>query len=94
MYRQESDEPLPTGDVTLRMEFEADSATPATGSDVRLFADGKEIGKGRMDNSVSVRFSGYAGMDIGRDNGVSSIAATRTRRRSPSREPSRRSCST
>ena len=24
---------------------------------------------GRMDHTVPVRFSGYAGMDIGRDNG-------------------------
>jgi arylsulfatase A-like enzyme len=69
VYRQESDGALPTGEVTLRMEFEADSPTPATGGDVRLFANGSEIGKGRMDNTVPVRFSGYAGMDIGRDNG-------------------------
>ena len=69
VYRQESDEPLPTGAVTVRLEFHADAATPATGGDVRLFANAKEIGKGRMDNSVPVRFSGYAGMDIGRDNG-------------------------
>jgi hypothetical protein len=27
------------------------------------------VGKGRMDHTVPVRFSGYAGMDIGRDNG-------------------------
>ena len=69
VYRQESDGSLPTGEVTLRMEFEADSPTPATGGDVRLFANGHEIGKGRMDHTVPVRFSGYAGMDIGRDNG-------------------------
>ena len=49
VYRQESDGSLPIGDVTLRMEFEADSAAPATGGDVRLFANGHEIGKGRMD---------------------------------------------
>jgi len=36
-----------------------------TGGDVRLFANGNEIGKGRMDHSVPVRFSGYSGMDIG-----------------------------
>jgi arylsulfatase len=69
VYRQVSDEPLPTGEVTVRLEFEADSPKPATGGDIRLLANGKEIGKGRMDNSVPVRFSGYSGMDIGRDNG-------------------------
>jgi arylsulfatase len=69
VYRQASDAVLPTGEVTLRMEFEADSPAPATGGDVRLFANDREIGKGRMDNTVPVRFSAYAGMDIGRDNG-------------------------
>jgi arylsulfatase len=69
VYRQESDSPLPDGEVTVRMEFHADAARPGTGGDVRLFANGQEIGKGRMDHSVPLRFSGYAGMDIGRDNG-------------------------
>ncbi len=40
-----------------------------TGGDVRLFANGQKIGKGRMDHTVPLGFSGYAGMDIGRDNG-------------------------
>ena len=34
-----------------------------------LFIDDRPVGKGRMDHTVPVRFSGYAGMDIGRDNG-------------------------
>ena len=69
VYRQESDTPLPAGEVTVRLEFHADAAQPATGGDIRLFANGQEIGKGRMDRTVPLRFSGYAGMDIGRDNG-------------------------
>ena len=36
---------------------------------MRLFANGQEIGEGRMNHTVPLRFSGYAGMDIGRDNG-------------------------
>ena len=51
------------------MEFAADDATPATGGDVTLYIDDRPVGKGRMDHTVPVRFSGYAGMDIGRDNG-------------------------
>ena len=51
------------------MEFEADGATPATGGEVTLFIDDRPVGKGRMDHTVPIRFSGYAGMDIGRDNG-------------------------
>ena len=69
VYRQESDTTLPAGEVTVRLEFHADAPKPATGGDVRLFANATEIGKGRMDFTVPLRFSGYAGMDIGRDNG-------------------------
>ena len=51
------------------MEFAADAAKPATGGDVTLFINDRPVGKGRMDHTVPIRFSAYAGMDIGRDNG-------------------------
>ena len=69
IFQQVAEENLPSGDVTVRMEFAADGATPATGGEVTLFIDDRPVGKGRMDHTVPVRFSGYAGMDIGRDNG-------------------------
>lgn len=69
IFKQVADEDLPTGDVSVRMEFAADGATPATGGEVSLFIDDRPVGTGRMDHTVPVRFSGYAGMDIGRDNG-------------------------
>ena len=69
VYTQVAEEDLPTGEVTVRMEFLADAAKPATGGDVTLFVNDRQIGKGRMDYTVPIRFSGYAGMDIGRDNG-------------------------
>ena len=69
VYRQVADQPLPEGDVTVRMEFAADAPKPATGGEVTLFINDQPVGKGRMDHTVPVRFSGYAGMDIGRDNG-------------------------
>ena len=69
VFKQVAEEDLPTGDVTVRMEFAADGATPATGGEVTLFVDERPVGKGRMDHTVPVRFTGYAGMDIGRDNG-------------------------
>ena len=34
-----------------------------------LFVNDKPVGGGRMEHTVPVRFSAYAGMDIGRDNG-------------------------
>jgi arylsulfatase len=69
LYRQQADEPLPAGEVTVRMEFAADAPKPATGGEVTLFINDRLVGKGRMDHTVPIRFSGYAGMDIGRDNG-------------------------
>ncbi|MGZ6662235.1 MAG: arylsulfatase [Solirubrobacteraceae bacterium] len=69
VFRQQAEEPLPEGEVTVRMQFAADAAKPATGGDVTLFIDDRPVGKGRMDHTVPIRFSGYAGMDIGRDNG-------------------------
>ena len=69
VYRQVADQPLPEGEVTVRMEFAADAPKPATGGEVTLFVNDQPVGKGRMDHTVPVRFSGYAGMDIGRDNG-------------------------
>jgi arylsulfatase len=68
--RQVADTPLPTGTVNVRLEFAADAPQPGTGGEVTLFVDGERVGGGRMDHTVPFRFSGYAGMDIGRDNGL------------------------
>jgi arylsulfatase len=69
VYRQQAQEPLPEGDVNVGMAFAADAAKPATGGEVTLFINDKPVARGRMDHTVPVRFSAYAGMDIGRDNG-------------------------
>jgi arylsulfatase A-like enzyme len=69
VFKQVAEEDLPSGEVRVRMEFEADDAKPATGGEVTLFIDDRPVGKGRMDHTVPIRFSAYAGMDIGRDNG-------------------------
>jgi arylsulfatase len=69
IFRQQATDPMPTGDVSVRMEFAADGAHPATGGQVTLFVNDEPVGGGRMDHTVPIRFSGYAAMDIGRDNG-------------------------
>jgi arylsulfatase len=69
-FRQESEGPLPAGSVTVRMEFAADAPKPATGGEVTLYVDDKPVGGGRMEHTVPARFSGYACLDIGRDNGM------------------------
>jgi arylsulfatase A-like enzyme/uncharacterized membrane protein len=68
-YKQTSTEPIPTGDVVLKMLFEADEPVPGTGGKVTLWADDKQIGEGRLDKTISLIFTTYAGMDMGRDNG-------------------------
>jgi len=69
-YKQTSTEPLPTGEVNVKMLFEADENKPGSGGKVTLWANDKQIGEGRLDKTVPVAFSSYAGMDIGRDNGL------------------------
>ena len=54
----------------VRMLFEADRQQPMTGGTVSLYANDEKIGEGRIERTVAVRFSGYAGMDVGRDNGL------------------------
>jgi arylsulfatase len=68
-YRQTSTEPIPTGDATLKMLFEADAPKPGTGGNVTLWAGDRQIGEGYMPHTVSMLFTTYAGMDMGRDNG-------------------------
>ncbi len=69
-YKQVSAEPIPAGEVTVKMLFEADENKPGSGGNVTLWANDKQIGQGRLDKTVPVAFSSYAGMDIGRDNGL------------------------
>jgi hypothetical protein len=69
-YRQVSTEPIPTGKVSVRMQFDADETKPGTGGTVSLWANDAKIGEGRIDRTVPVAFSSYSGMDIGRDNGL------------------------
>ena len=69
-FRQESEGPLPAGEVSVRMEFAADAPKPATGGEVSLFVNDERVGGGRIEHTMPARFSGYAGMDIGRDNGL------------------------
>ena len=63
--------PLPTGKVNVRYEFTADTpGKMATGGMSRLFVNDEQVAEGRIEHSVPLRFSAYAGMDISRDNGL------------------------
>ncbi len=69
VYRQQAPDRLPAGEVNVRLEFAADAPKPSTGGQVTLLVDDKPVVSGRMDHTVPIRFSAYAGMDIGHDNG-------------------------
>ncbi len=69
-YKQTSTEKIPAGAVTVKMLFQADAPKPGTGGTVTLWANDGQIGEGRIEHTVPVAFSTYAGMDIGRDNGL------------------------
>ena len=69
-YEQVSTEPIPTGEVTVRMLFDSDRQERSAGGSVSLYANDEKIGEGRIEKTVAVRFSGYAGLDVGRDNGL------------------------
>jgi arylsulfatase len=63
-------EQLPAGRVQVRYEFTADKpGKPATGGRGRLFVNDRQVGEDRLEHTVPQRFTTYAGMDIGRDNG-------------------------
>ncbi len=68
-FKQVAEEDLPTGEVTVRMEFAADEAKPGDRRRGDPLHRRPTCREGRMDHTVAIRFSGYAGMDIGRDNG-------------------------
>jgi arylsulfatase A-like enzyme/uncharacterized membrane protein len=69
-YRQIATEPLPKGEVSVRMQFDADETKPGTGGLVSLYANDVKVGEGRINRTVPIAFSSYAGMDVGRDNGL------------------------
>ena len=68
-YRQVSEVPLPSGAVVVRLDFEADAPVMAPPGEVTLWFGDDLVGRGRLEHTVPIMFSGYAGIDVGRDNG-------------------------
>ena len=68
-FRQVSTVAVPAGPVTVRLDFEADAPVMAPGGEVTLWLDGQPAGSGRLERTVPIMFSGYAGIDVGQDNG-------------------------
>jgi arylsulfatase len=69
-YKTVATKPLPSGSYVAKMVFASDEPKPGSGGTVSLFAGDEKIGEGRIDRTVPIAFSSYAGMDVGRDNGL------------------------
>lgn len=64
-------EKLPAGKVKVRYEFTAETPWKlATGGTHRLLVNGQPVAEGQLEHTVPLRFSGHAGLDVGRDNGL------------------------
>ena len=68
-YRIVSTENVPTGKVTLALNFKYDGGGMGKGGTITLLANGKKIGTGRVDQTAGFKYSLYEGQDIGEDSG-------------------------
>ena len=68
-YRVVSTEPVPTGKVTLAMDFKYDGDGTAKGGTITLLANGRKIGEGRVEKTTPFKYALAEGQDIGEDTG-------------------------
>ncbi len=69
-FNVDSDGVLPTGEVELKMVYKTDANKPFAGADITLFANDKQIGKGRVKKSIPNRVTLDETLDIGFDTGT------------------------
>jgi arylsulfatase A-like enzyme len=69
-YSVDATEPIPTGKTQVRMEFDYDGGGMGKGGEVTLYCDGKEVGKGRVDQTQGYIFSADETTDVGRETGT------------------------
>ena len=69
-YSIEASTPIPTGKTQVRMEFAYDGGGMGKGGTVTLYCDGKEVGKGRVDQTQGFIFSADETTDIGYESGT------------------------
>ena len=69
-FAVEATKPIPTGKTQVRMEFGYDGGGMGKGGSVTLFCDGKEVGKGRVEQTQGFIFSADETTDIGYESGT------------------------
>jgi arylsulfatase len=65
----EATQPIPAGNHQARMEFKYDGGGVAKGGLVTLYVDGKQVGQGRVEQTVPMAFSGDETCDVGKETG-------------------------
>jgi arylsulfatase len=65
-----AEQPIPSGDHQVRMEFAYDGGGLAKGGNVTLFYDGNQVGEGRVELTQPMIFSADETTDIGRETGT------------------------
>ncbi len=68
-YKVKSDNPLPTGDVTIEVETKFDSRQRQAGGTITFRVNGQQVGQGRFESSVPVIFTASETFDVGMDLG-------------------------
>jgi arylsulfatase len=66
----EATKPIPAGKTQVRMEFAYDGGGFGKGGTVTLYCDGKEVGKGRVEQTQGFIFSADETTDIGYESGT------------------------
>jgi arylsulfatase A-like enzyme len=66
----EGSTPIPAGEHQVRMEFAYAGGGLGKGGKVTLFTDGKKVGEGVIDATLSMVFSADDGLDVGEDSGA------------------------
>jgi arylsulfatase len=69
-FKVYGDAPVPAGTHQVRMEFAYDGGGLAKGGDVKLYIDGTETGKGRVDATIPMMYSADETCDLGSDTGT------------------------
>jgi arylsulfatase len=69
-FNVEATKPIPTGKTQVRMEFAYDGGGMGKGGTVTLYCDGKEVGKGRVEQTQGFIFSADETTDIGCESGT------------------------
>jgi arylsulfatase len=68
-YRVVSREPVPTGKVTLAMDFAYDGGGMGKGGTLTLLVNGRKVGEGRVDKTTPYKYALAEGQSIGEDAG-------------------------